>query len=54
MRSSSSNLSERQRLELYELHSAAVKEIEENESRGREGDPYLKRYLQSIDDLLCK
>ncbi len=44
-------LSDRQRLELYELRSAALKEIEQ--SKG-ESDPYLRRYLQSIDDLLRK
>ena len=49
-------LTERQRLELYELRSAAVREIEEIETRGRgqQADPYLKRYLQSIDELLKK
>lgn len=47
-------LTERQRLELYELRTAALREIEENEMKGKEADPYLKKYLKSIDDLLKK
>lgn len=48
------SLSERQRLELYELRSAAIREIEESEERGKEADPYLKKYVKSIDELLRK
>lgn len=50
------NLTERQRLELYELRAAALREIEEAEAKVGRGnaDPYLRRYLQSIDDLLIR
>lgn len=47
-------LTERQRLELYELRTAALREIEETEGKGKEADPYLKKYVKSIDDLLKK
>jgi len=50
------HLTERQRLELYELRAAALREIEEAEVKVGRGnaDPYLRRYLQSIDDLLIR
>jgi hypothetical protein len=41
-------------LELYELRSAALREIEEQMRRGEGEDPYLKRYLLSIEELLRK
>ncbi len=41
-------------MELYELRTAALREIEESEERGREADPYLQKYVKSIDDLLKK
>ncbi|CDW75407.1 UNKNOWN [Stylonychia lemnae] len=47
-------LTERQRLELYELRTAAIREIEEAEIKGKEADPYLKKYVKSINDLLSK
>ena len=47
-------LSERQRLELYELKTAALREVEESESKGKATDPYLMKYVKSIDDLLKK
>jgi hypothetical protein len=47
-------LTERQRLELYELRTAALREIEENESKNKEADPLLKKYVKSIDDLIRK
>ncbi len=45
-------LTEKQRLELYELRTAAMREIEEAEIKSREVDPYLKQYIRSIDELL--
>ena len=48
------HLTERQRLELYELRTAAIREIEECEFRHKEADPLLKKYVKSIDDLLRK
>ena len=41
------HLTERQRLELYELRAAALREIEEAEAKVGKGnaDPYLRRYL---------
>eukprot|EP00347_Sterkiella_histriomuscorum_P010960 403374280 len=47
-------LTERQRLELYELRTAALRELEEAEIKGKEADPYLKKYVKSIDELLRK
>jgi hypothetical protein len=41
-------------LELYELRTAAIREIEECEGKGKEADPYLRKYVKSIDDLLKK
>jgi hypothetical protein len=41
-------------LELYELRTAAMREIEENEEKGKEADPYLVKYVKSIDELLKK
>jgi len=39
---------------LYELRTAALREVEESEEKGKEADPYLKKYVKSIDDLLKK
>jgi hypothetical protein len=36
------------------LRTAALREIEECESKGKDADPYLKKYVKSIDDLLRK
>ena len=49
-------MTERQRLELYELRNAALREIHEfkKEKGNDETDPYLKKYLKSIDELLRK
>lgn len=45
-------LSDKQRLELYEMRNSAIRELE----MAREGksipDPYLKKYVKSIDNLL--
>ena len=49
-----SRLTERQRLELYELRTAAIREIDESEEKGKDADPYLKKYVKSIDELLRK
>ena len=47
-------LTDKQRLELYELRNSAIREIEECENANREPDMYLKRYIKSIDDILRK
>ena len=39
---------------MYELRTAAMREIEENEEKGKDADPYLKKYVKSIDELLKK
>jgi len=31
-----------------------LREIDECESKGKEADPYLKKYVKSIDELLRK
>lgn len=47
-------LTERQRLELYELRTAALREMEEAENKGKGPDPLLVKYVKSIDELLKK
>ncbi len=41
-------------MELYELRTAAIREIDESEEKGKDADPYLKKYVKSIDELLRK
>jgi len=36
------------------LRTAAIREIEEAQIKGKEVDPYLKKYVKSINDLLNK
>lgn len=41
-------------MELYELRTAALREMDEAENKGRSPDPLLVKYVKSIDELLKK
>ena len=47
-------ITDKQKLELYEIRNSAMREIEETERAGREPDPYLVKYVASIDGILQK
>ena len=41
-------------MELYELRTAALRELEEQVEKGKEADKDLEKYVKSIDELLKK